>query len=148
MLPALQLVCAADGIEDLLAWLEAEMVGVVQTQSAARLLELFGSNALQGGLGSDGHEHGEVNGAMGQGENRSAGSCSLSLVKAQMSAENHGGEQGKRGLTEHLATSSKVKAPCVADRAVVDAMLLAIHMLLPWVASTRCVADWREGLHV
>lgn len=30
MLPALQIVCAADGVEDLLAWFEAEVVRVVQ----------------------------------------------------------------------------------------------------------------------
>lgn len=33
-------------------------------------------------------------------------------------------------LTEHLATRSKVRAPCVADLVDVDAILLAAHMSL------------------
>lgn len=41
-------------------------------------------------------------------------------------------------LTEHLATSSKVSAPCVADLAV-DAIFLAAHMLLPRDPSCCCV---------
>lgn len=86
MLPALQLVRAAYGIEDLLAWLQAQVVRVVQAEAAARLLELLGRDAFQGGLGRDGHEDGEVDRSMGQRQDGGAGSCGLSLVRSHASA--------------------------------------------------------------
>jgi len=64
--PALQLVGAPHGIEDLLAGLEAEVVGVVEAQAAAGALELLRREALEGGLGGDGHKHGQVDGAVGE----------------------------------------------------------------------------------
>lgn len=67
--PALQLVRSADGIEDLLAGLQAEVVRVVEAQAAARLLQLLGGDALERGLRRDGHKHREVDGPVGQGEN-------------------------------------------------------------------------------
>lgn len=69
MPPALQLVRSSDGIEDLLAGLQAEVVRVVEAQAAARLLQLLGRDALERGLRRDRHEHGEVDGPVGQGEN-------------------------------------------------------------------------------
>lgn len=133
--PPLQLVRTAYGIEDLLAWLQAQVVCVVQAETAARLLELLGCDALQGGLGGHGHEHGKVDRAMRQGEDGGASSGSLSLVRSHKSARTFRrwgrGAQGD-SLTEHFARRSKVSAPWVADlRVVVDAILLTTHILLP-----------------
>lgn len=83
--PALQPVRAADGVEDLLAGLQAEVVRVVEAQAAARLLQLLGGDALERGLRGDRHEHGEVHRAVGQGQDGGAGSCGLSLVWAHLS---------------------------------------------------------------
>lgn len=141
--PALQLVRTADGIEDLLAWLQAEVVGVVEAQAAARLLQLLGRDALKRGLRGDRHEDGEVDGPVGQGEDGRASSCGLSLVWPHLSVSQAAQDGGAaavaskhRKLTEHLATSSKVSAPCVADLAV-DAIFLDAHMLLPRERSCR-----------
>lgn len=150
MFPPLQLVRTAHGIKDLLARLQAQVVRVVQAEAAARVLELLGPDALQGGLGRHGHEHGKVDRAMGQGEDGGASSGRLSLVRFHLSVRGsrlpgcQGGRRrarrrgvgGGRGvdigsLTEHLATRSKVSAPWVADLLVVDAILLTIHILLP-----------------
>lgn len=128
--PALQLVRAADGVKDLLARLQAEVVRVVEAQAAAGLFQLLGRDALERGLRGDRHEHGEVDGPVGQGEDGGAGSCGLSLVWAHLSVNGLPATRLARvRLTEHLATSSKVSAPCVADLAV-DAIVLAAHMLL------------------
>ena len=64
MLPSLQSVRAAELIQRLLTGLEAEMVGVVQTQSTAGLLQLIVGEALERCLGGDGHEHRQIDGAM------------------------------------------------------------------------------------
>lgn len=85
MAPALQLVRAADGVEDLLAGLQAEVVRVVEAQAAARLLQLLRGDALERGLRRDRHEHGEVDGPVREGEDGGARSCGLSLVWAQLS---------------------------------------------------------------
>lgn len=66
--PTLQLVRSADGIEDLLTGLQAEVVRIVEAQTAARLLQLLGGDALERGLRRDRHEHGEVDGPVGQSE--------------------------------------------------------------------------------
>jgi hypothetical protein len=63
----LEFVSAPDCVEDLLAGFEAEMVGVVEAESASRSLELFGSEALERCLGCYGHKYGEVDGAMREG---------------------------------------------------------------------------------
>lgn len=80
--------CSADGIECLLTRLEAsiqinlayllyisrakagrprgivQMVGIVQTEAAARLFQLLGREAFERGLSSDWHEQGQLDGAM------------------------------------------------------------------------------------
>lgn len=85
MAPALQLVRTADGIENLLAGLQAEVVRIVEAQAAARLLQLLGRDALERGLRGDRHEDGEVDGPVRQGEDGRASSCGLSLVWAHLS---------------------------------------------------------------
>lgn len=85
MAPSLQLVRAADGVEDVLAGLQAQVVRVVEAQAAARLLQLLRGDALERGLRGDRHEHGEVDGPVGQREDGGAGSCGLSLVWAHLS---------------------------------------------------------------
>lgn len=97
MAPALQLVRAADGVEDLLAGLQAEVVRVVEAQAAARLLQLLRGDALERGLRRDRHEHGEVDGPVREGEDGGARPCGLSLVWAQLSVTRaHDGEAGER----------------------------------------------------
>ena len=64
--PALQLVGAPHGVEDVLARLEAEVVGVVEAKAAAGALQLLRREALERGLGGNGHEHGQVDGAVGE----------------------------------------------------------------------------------
>ena len=66
MPPALQLVCAPDGGEHILAGLQAKVIGVVEAETAAGLLQLLGSQALKRGLRSHGHEHGQLHRAVGQ----------------------------------------------------------------------------------
>ena len=77
---------AAYCVEDLLARLQSQVICVVQAKAAARLLELLGCDALQGGLGRHGHEHGQVDRAMWQGEDGGASSGRLSLVRFHVSA--------------------------------------------------------------
>jgi hypothetical protein len=72
MRPRLELVRAAHGIQRRLAGLETEMVRIVQTQPATRLLELVGREALERRLRGHGHEDGEGHGAMRKVECRSA----------------------------------------------------------------------------
>lgn len=66
-IPSLQFVGAPDCVEDLLAGLEAEMVGVVEAETASGSLELFGSESLERSLSGYGHKYGEVYGAVGEG---------------------------------------------------------------------------------
>lgn len=103
MAPALQLVRAADGVEDILAGLQAEVVRVVEAQAAARLLQLLGRDALERGLRGDRHEHGEVDGPMREGEDGGARSCGLSLVWAHLSVtrapdDEAGAREEERGI--------------------------------------------------
>lgn len=80
--------CSADGIECLLTRLEAsiqtslayllciprakagcprgivQMVGIVQTEAAARLFQLLGREAFERGLSGNWHEQGQLDGAM------------------------------------------------------------------------------------
>lgn len=53
------------------------------------------------------------------------------------------GGGGIEGLTEHLATSSKVRAPWVADRLEEDAILLAAHILCSKNGGRQCGGCWR-----
>ena len=55
---------AADGSKGFLAGFEAQVVGVVQAEGAACLLELGGGETFEGCLGGDGHEYGEGNRAV------------------------------------------------------------------------------------
>lgn len=68
MLPALELVGAADGVEDGLARAEAEVVCVVQAEAAVCCFELLWGQAFEGCLGCDGHEDWEGDWAVGEGE--------------------------------------------------------------------------------
>lgn len=87
---------------------------------------------------------------MGEGEDGGARSGRLSLVKAHQcvsvvsGVEEAGGRRRKgEGLTEHLATSSKVRAPWVADRLEEDAILLAAHILCSKNGGRQCGGCWR-----
>ena len=42
------------------------MIRIVETEVTSRLGQLFGCKTLERGLGCNGHEHGELYGAMGQ----------------------------------------------------------------------------------
>jgi hypothetical protein len=64
----LEFVRAADGIENGLTRLETEVVGVVEAQTAADVLELLRGYTFERGLGCDGHEEGGLDGAMWEGE--------------------------------------------------------------------------------
>lgn len=102
--------CSADGIECLLTRLEAsiqinlayllyisrakagrprgivQMVGIVQTEAAARLFQLLGREAFERGLSSDWHEQGQLDGAMREMQCCRAGFRGLGGKKNQ----NHG----------------------------------------------------------
>ena len=73
MPPSLQLVGSPNGSEHILARLQAQVVGVVEAEPAAGLLQLLGSQALQRSLRRHGHEHGQLHGAVGQRQNRGPG---------------------------------------------------------------------------
>lgn len=73
MVPSLELVRTTDGGEYLLAGLKSEMVGVIETETAASLLQLLRSQTLQRCLGRDGHEYGQLHGAMWKSQDRSSG---------------------------------------------------------------------------
>lgn len=64
MVPALELVRAADGIEDGLAGPQTEVVGVVEAEAAGGRFELRRGEAFEGGLRRDWHEYGERDGAV------------------------------------------------------------------------------------
>jgi hypothetical protein len=80
VLPSLQLVCSPDLVQHLLSGLQAEMVRVVEVEAAAGVFELGWEQAFEGGLRGDGHEHGEMDGAMGKGEGCGAGFGGLDIV--------------------------------------------------------------------
>lgn len=51
--PSLQLMRSANLLKDLLTWFQAKVIGVVQTQVASRLGQLFWCETFQGGLSSN-----------------------------------------------------------------------------------------------
>ena len=53
------------------------MIRIVQTEITSRLSQLFRRQPLERGLGCNGHEHGQWDGAMGQRQDRSTGLCGL-----------------------------------------------------------------------
>lgn len=73
MLPSLELVRASNLVEDFLPGFEAEVVGVVEAETAAGGFELFVGEAFERGLGCDGHEDGELDEAVGEEEVGGAG---------------------------------------------------------------------------
>lgn len=90
MVPPLQLMCPSNGVQHLLAGLEAKMVCVIETEPTPRALELIGGKAFQGCLGGHGHKDRKIDGAMGQSQDGCAGaSCldrvvTVSLAKVQV----------------------------------------------------------------
>lgn len=79
VVPSLELVRTADRVEDFLSRFETEVIGVVEAEPASCALELLGCEALERCLGRNRHENGKVDGAVGQGQNRSAGACGLGM---------------------------------------------------------------------
>lgn len=77
MVPALQLVCTADFVEDCLPGLETKVVGVVEAETAAGGFELLWSEAFEGALRCDRHEERGFNGAVGEAEDGGASSRGL-----------------------------------------------------------------------
>jgi hypothetical protein len=53
------------------------MISVIQTEPTARHFQLMRREALQGSLCRDGHEHGEIDGPMGEREDGGAGAGGL-----------------------------------------------------------------------
>lgn len=76
----MEFVCAADGVEDSLSGLEAEVVGVVEAETTADVLELLGGDAFERGLRGDGHEERGLDGAMGEREDGGASFGGLRAV--------------------------------------------------------------------
>lgn len=56
VIPSLQLVSTTNGIKNLLAGLQTQMIGVVQAEATASIFQLFGSDALKRSLGGHRHE--------------------------------------------------------------------------------------------
>lgn len=76
-LPSLQLMRAPNRVQHRLPGLQAQMVRIIQAQHAPGLTELVVREALDGGLGCDGHEDREWDGAMREFEGACAGFCGL-----------------------------------------------------------------------
>lgn len=70
VIPSLELVGAANGVQHGLSRLQSQMICIVQTQSTAGLLELFGRETLEGRLGRHRHENWEFNWPMREMEGR------------------------------------------------------------------------------
>lgn len=57
VIPSLEFVSAAYGIEHILTRLQSQVICIVQTQPAARLFKLLWRDSLQRRLGRNGHEN-------------------------------------------------------------------------------------------
>lgn len=71
---------AAHLIQYLLSRLQTEMIRIIQAQRTPSLAQLVVRKALDGGLSRDGHEDGEWDGAMREGQGACAGFCCLSIT--------------------------------------------------------------------
>lgn len=69
----------AYGIQHRLSGFQSKVVGIIKTELTARLAELVVRQALQGGLGRDGHEDREGDIAMGEAEGTGACFCCLGI---------------------------------------------------------------------
>jgi len=136
MVPPLEFVRSPYCVQHFLPRLQTEMVCVIEAEPTSCRFKLLGSESFQRRLGSDGHEHWQVDSSVGQRhDGRTRPSClfsKLAPVARQVAQCCH----KKTKLTEHFATSSKVRA---AEDADVEAILLAAHMF-------RCFAARRWAL--
>jgi hypothetical protein len=55
------------------------MISIIQAEPTPRGLQLLRCQTLEGSLRRDGHEHGEVDGTMGEDEDSGAGASRLLL---------------------------------------------------------------------
>lgn len=106
VIPSLQFVSSADGVQHGLTGLQPQMICIVQTQPTARLLQLFGCQALQRRLRGDRHENRQINGAMRQMERRGTGLGGLNGVKKQVRARTGGICQSSSASAFHFFSSS------------------------------------------
>ena len=114
------------------------MIGVVQAQATASLLELMGSQAFERSLGCNRHEDGQRNRAMGQLESSSTclgdldgASVFIYLVVCIYS-----------GHPEHRATGWYVRAECIlpttaATACLMDAMVIECRLRTRGVVSRK-----------
>ena len=92
---------AANLVQHGLTGLQAQVVRVVETQSASRLLQLFRGQSLQRGLGGHRHEDGEFDRAMGEVQDRSPSFGRL--VWSQNWSESLGMGRGEASTERNLA---------------------------------------------
>lgn len=119
---------ATNLLKGLLSWFKTKVISVVQTQVASGLSQLFRGETFQRGLSGNRLENGQRDRTMRQLQNRCSGFGSLQawqMMLARMLLHFYIlvlTMLGKNGLTEHLATISKVSA---GDSKMVD---IVLHM--------------------
>lgn len=89
------------------------MVGIVQTEAAARLFQLLGREAFERGLSGDWHEQGQLDGAMREMQCCRAGFRGLGEKIIRTMAYTYYHQcvpDGQRPRTEHRASKSNFSA--------------------------------------
>ena len=124
------------------------MVCVVEAEAASRALELLGGEALQGRLGGHGHEDGEVDGAMGQGQDGCAGASDLDaahdellVLDARTDARTGAGDGGQcQGNSPSTAQPAQMRARA-KSRSCLKPSFLSPTFSAPGCASAVACAE-------
>jgi hypothetical protein len=106
VIPALELMCSSNALQDILPRLQTQMIRVIQTQPASRRLQLLWSQAFERRLRRNGHEERQLDWSM---RKREVGSTSLGSLA---DAVRRSAEGTSRTIEAYGTTSNEFECQC------------------------------------